>query len=180
MLSWLGLPSCASAVSMRRLASASLLVPGGGWNTRGAEPSRAEPTDPCRPACLCLWLRFLWLIVMQHYCSNTYPTHYSYKEKAVFVIQRSQVQCNCGVEKRDPRMEHVSTLQNKCHDAHAQSFLSLFYIVFLDNEILNTLKSVVQMWRDCKDSGSAQLIYVLFPGFFPLLFLLVISEEIYQ
>ena len=38
----------------------------------------------------------------------------------------------------------------------------------------------VQMYRDYKDSGLTQLIDMLFLGFFPLLFLLVISEEIYQ
>lgn len=37
------------------------------------------------------------------------------------------------------------------------------------------------MYRDFKDSGGlTQLIDMLVLGFFPLLFLLVISEEIYQ
>lgn len=36
------------------------------------------------------------------------------QEKLQSVIQTSSVQGHCGVEKRDPRMEHVSSLQDKC------------------------------------------------------------------
>lgn len=50
---------------------------------------------------------------------------------------------------------------------------SLFYVVFLNNQISNSLKPVIQMFRDPKDSRTAHLISVLFLGFFfPLLFFL--------
>lgn len=127
-----------------------------------------RPADPCLPSCLSLQLKFLWL---QHYCIRSYSICYYCRENVTCVIQASCVLCKCGVEKRDPRMEQMSP---HCKTHKTGLILSasspLPYMVFLDNEILNSLKSVVQMWSDCKDSGSTQLIYVLFLGFFSFAF----------
>ena len=55
------------------------------------------------------------------------------------VIPASCVQCNCGVEKRDPRMEQMSP---HCKTHKTGLILSasspLAYMVFLDNEMLNS------------------------------------------
>lgn len=71
----------------------------------------------------------------------------------------------------------VSSMLNRCNNADSHGFL--LYVVSLDKEILNTLKSVVQIKRLQGHWVSSPHLFAL-PGIFPLLFLLVMSKEICQ